>query len=158
MNFLADPEWGNCFVGASSCCGGINPFRKIVFLFSNPLSKFCVQLHLPPSSNEWTEWRSLRVQVAKSGSIAKALFKSGDIDFTVTDYWDCFSNQFAGFEMLQNILIVLKTSNSVLSELVPISVWGQLASSGQLLIVQGSLAPFLAWFAQGKLPLFETSS
>lgn len=84
------------------------------------------------------------MQVAKPGSIAKALFKSGDIDFTVTDYWDGFPNQFGGFEMLKNILIVLKKRNSVLPELVPISVWGQLASSGQLLIVEGSLAPFLA--------------
>lgn len=56
--------------------GGINPFRKFWLLFSNPLPKFCVQLHLPPSTNEWTWWRSLRMQVAKTGTIAKALFKS----------------------------------------------------------------------------------
>lgn len=64
--------------------GGINPFRKFELWFSNPLSKFCVQLHLPPSTNEWTGWRSLRVQVAKTGTIAKALFKSEDVNFTPT--------------------------------------------------------------------------
>lgn len=138
--------------------GGINPFRKFWLLFSNPLSKFCVQLHLPPRTNEWTWWRSLRMQVAKREQLQKPFSSLRDVNFTLTDYWGGFPNQFGGFAMLKNMLIVLKTRNRALSELVPIPVRGQLASSGQLLIVQGNLAPFLAWFAQGKLPLFETNS
>lgn len=72
--------------------------------------------------------------------------------------WDWFPNQLSVFAMLKNMLIVLKKRNGVLPQLVRVPVCGQLASSGQLLIVQGNLAPFLADFAQGKLPLFETNS
>lgn len=122
--------------------GEINPFRKFELSFSNPLSKFCVQLQLPPSTNEWTGLRSLRVQVAKTGTIAKALFKSGDINFTLT-YWDGFHNQFGGFAMLKNMLVVLKTRNRVLPELVPIPVWGQLQDLGSFSLSREVLLPSL---------------
>lgn len=98
------------------------------------------------------------MQVAKTGEIAKTLFKSGNVNFILADYWDGFPNQLSGFTVLKNMLTVLEKSSRVLPQLVPLSAWGQLASSGQLLIVQGNLAPFLVGFAQGKLPLFEMNS
>ena len=101
LNFLADPERGKCFAGRSSCGGGgVSAFRKFALFFwvIHFLSKFCVQLYLPPgANNEWTAWRSLRVQVAKTGAIAKARFKSGNVDFILADFWDGFPNQLSGF-------------------------------------------------------------
>lgn len=133
----------NILLGHLLVVGGINPFRKFGLLFSNPLSKFCVQLHLPPSTNEWKGWRTLRVQVAKTGTIAKALFKSGDINFILTYYWDGFPNQFGGFAMLKNMPIVLKTRNRVLWELVPIPVLGQLQDLGRFSLSREVLLPSL---------------
>lgn len=118
-----------------------------------------MQLYLPPSTNnEWTVRRSLRGQVAKTGAIAKAHFRAGNVNFILIDCWDGFLNPLSGFVMVKNMLIDLKKRSRVLPQLVYIPVWEQLASSGQLLIVQRNLAPFLAGFAQGKLPLFETNS
>jgi len=37
------------------------------------------------------------VQVAKTGAIAKARFKSGNVDFILADFWDGFPNQLSGF-------------------------------------------------------------
>lgn len=100
--------------------------------------------------------KKLRVQVAEA--IAKALFKSGNINFILADYWDGFPNQLSGFACLKNMLVVLKKRNRLFPQLVHIPAWRQLASSWQLLIVQGNLSPFLAGFALGKLPLFEINS
>lgn len=100
--------------------------------------------------------KKLWVQVEEA--IAKALFKSGNVNFILADYWDGFPNQLSGFAGLKNMLLVLKKRNRVFPQLVHIPVWGQLANSWQLLIVQGNLSPFLAGFAQGKLRLFEINS
>lgn len=98
------------------------------------------------------------MQAAKTGAIAKALFKSGNVDFILADCWDGFPNQLGDFAMLKNTLIVLIKRNRVLPQLVCSPAWGQSASSGQLLIVQGNLFLFLTGFAEGKLPLFEMNS
>lgn len=44
------------------------------------------------------------VWVAKTG----ALFKSGNLDFVLADYWDAFPNQLSSFAMLKNTPAVLQ--------------------------------------------------